>query len=85
MNMEESSWSGPFQRAMAAGRLWHVHVADNNRLAPGRGLLDFGAIVGILGQVGYTAYLSAEILARPDPDRAAQDMLAHLRPLLQQQ
>jgi sugar phosphate isomerase/epimerase len=84
MNMEESSWPGPFERATAAGRLWHVHVADNNRLAPGRGLLDFAAIVAILRQVGYTGYLSAEVLAWPDPDQAAQDTLAHLRPLLRQ-
>ena len=84
MNMEESSWQEPFERAMAAGRLWHVHVADSNRRAPGRGLLDFAAIIAILRQVGYAGYLSAEILALPDPDRAAQDMLVHLRPLLEQ-
>jgi sugar phosphate isomerase/epimerase len=84
MNIDESSWTEPFSRAMDAGSLLHVHVADNNRLAPGRGLIDFGVIVNILRSLDYTGYLSAEVLARPDPDTAALDVLTHLRPLLEQ-
>jgi sugar phosphate isomerase/epimerase len=82
MNIDESSWTAPFQRAMAAGRLWHVHLADNNRLAPGHGLLDFRLILEALRQVGYAGYLSAEVLAQPDPDAAAADVADHIRPLL---
>lgn len=82
MNIEESSWAGAFQRAMSAGRLWHVHVADSNRLAPGRGLIDFGAVVAALRQAGYSGYLSAEIFAQPDPDTAARAALTHMLPLL---
>lgn len=82
MNIDESSWAEPFQQVMAAGRLWHVHLADNNRLAPGRGLLDFGVILEALRQVGYAGYLSAEVLAQPDPDTAAQDVASNIRPLL---
>ena len=36
VNIEESSWTEPFRRAHAAGKLFHVHLGDNNRLAPAR-------------------------------------------------
>jgi sugar phosphate isomerase/epimerase len=83
VNIEESSWTAPFRQAMAAGRLWHVHIGDNNRLPPGRGLIDFPAIVATLREIGYDGYLSAELLARPDPDTAAQQTLTYMRSLLE--
>ncbi len=83
VNIEESSWTEPFRQVMAAKRLWHVHVGDNNRWPPGYGLIDFPAIVATLRQIGYTGYLSAELLARPDPDAAARQTLAYMRPLLE--
>jgi sugar phosphate isomerase/epimerase len=82
MNIEESSWVAPLQSAMAAGRLWHLHLGDNNRLPPGRGMIDFQAIVNTLRTLGYTGYLSAELLALPDPDTAASLIAAHMRPIL---
>ena len=82
VNIEETSWTEPFRRVMAAGRLWHVHLGDNNRLPPGQGLIDFAAIVRTLHQIGYTGWLSAELLARPDPDTAAEQTVRHMRPLL---
>lgn len=84
VNVEESSWTEPFRRLAAAGLLWHVHLGDNNRLPPGQGLMDFAAIVRTLRHVGYHGYLSAELLARPDPDTAARQTLAHMRALLAQ-
>jgi 5-keto-L-gluconate epimerase len=83
VNIEERSWTEPFAVLLAAGKLWHVHVGDNNRLAPGRGLIDFPAIVATLHRSGYDGYLSAELLARPDGDRAALQTLSYLRPLLE--
>lgn len=85
VNIEEASWTEPFRRLMAAGRLWHVHLGDNNRLSPGQGLIDFPAIVAALRQAGYNGYLSAELLARPDPDTAARQTLAYMLPLLKAQ
>ena len=82
VNIEESSWTEPFRQAMAAGLLWHVHVGDNNRLPPGRGLIDFGAILATLRAIGYDGYLAAELLGRPDPDAAAAETVAYLGPLL---
>ena len=83
VNIEERSWTAPFRQAMAAGKLWHVHLGDNNRLPPGQGLIDFAAIVAALRDVGYTGYLSAELLARPDPDMAAEQTLTTMRSLLE--
>lgn len=82
MNIEEASRTEPFRAALAAGRLFHVHVGDNNRLPPGRGLIDFAAIVDTLHAAGYHGYLSAELLAHPDGDTAARQTLDHLRPLV---
>ena len=84
MNIEESSWATPLCSAAEAGLLWHVHVGDNNRLPPGRGLIDFPFIVRTLAGAGYTGYLSAELLARPDGDTAGREALANLRLLLEE-
>jgi sugar phosphate isomerase/epimerase len=82
MNIEEASFEEPFIRAMLAGRLWHVHVGDNNRLPPGRGMIDFARVVHILREVGYDGFLSGELLPRPDRDTAARETIGHLRRLL---
>ncbi len=83
MNIEESSWEGAFRRAGEAGLLWHVHIGDNNRLPPGRGMIDFRRVIAALAAAGYRGYLSAELLAQPDGDAAGRESLAHLRPLLE--
>ncbi len=82
VNIEETSWTEPFQRVMAAGRLWHVHLGDNNRWFPGNGLIDFPAIVTTLREIDYGGYLSAELLAKPDPDTAAVETLTYMHSLL---
>jgi sugar phosphate isomerase/epimerase len=81
-NIEEASWTEPFHRAHAAGKLFHVHLADNNRLPPGKGLIDFRAILRTLDEIGYTGWLTAELLALPDPDTAARQTVEAITPLL---
>lgn len=63
----------------AAPRLWHVHLGDSNRWPPGQGHFDFAGFVAALRQSGYSGYLSAELLAKPDPDTAAQLTIEHMR------
>jgi 5-keto-L-gluconate epimerase len=84
MNIEESSWSGPFSAAMASERLWYVHIGDNNRLPPGRGMIDFKNVLACLHSAGYQGFLSAELLALPDPDTAAQQTIRHISPILRE-
>ncbi len=78
-NIEESDRLAPYRRVTEAGRLFHVHLGDNNRLAPGWGAIDFAAIVQCLRRGGYQGYLSAELLPRPDPDAAAAQTVRHMR------
>jgi sugar phosphate isomerase/epimerase len=82
MTMEESSWTEPFRLAMEAGRLWHIHLAENNRLTPGRGLIDFKEILKTLKEIGYDRHLTLEVMAIPDPDSAACEGIAYIRNLL---
>ncbi len=82
MNIEETTIEGALEAAAARGRLWHVHVADSNRWAPGFGQLDFLRIVATLERLGYDGFLSGEILPKPDPDAAARRTLETLRPLV---
>jgi sugar phosphate isomerase/epimerase len=83
VNIEEASWEAPFRRLMQADRLWHVHLGDNNRLPPGRGMIDFAALLRTLRGLGYEAALSAELLAVPDADTAARQTVEYMRPLLE--
>lgn len=80
MNIEEGSIDAGLRAAGASLR--HVHVADSNRRAPGWGHLDFAAILGVLGEIGFDGFLSAEVLPHPDPVSAARQTITHLRPLL---
>lgn len=81
-NIEEPSLDDSFRRTIAAGRLWHVHLGDSNRLPPGQGHVDFAGIVETLRASGYQGYLSAELLARPDPDTAAMSTIEYMRRLI---
>ena len=80
MNIEEPSITGSLRDA--ASRVWHVHVADSNRWAPGYGHLDFQAVVDALDHMGYEGYLSAEIMHRPDVRAAYTGTYKHLAPLI---
>lgn len=82
MTMVESSWTEPFRQVNAAGKLWHVHLAESNRLPPGNGLVDFAAVLGVLKEIGYDRHLTIEVFARPDPDSAARQGLAYIREML---
>jgi len=80
MNLEDISLERSFNDAKPY--LTHVHVCDSNRLAPGRGNLDFGKILSMLKAVGYNGYISAEINQHPDRDIVIEQAVNVLRPLL---
>ena len=68
MNLEEKSLASGFYQAKPF--LSHVHISDSNRLAPGRGNLDFKKILDLLKSIAYEGYLSAEIRQFPSQDIA---------------
>jgi sugar phosphate isomerase/epimerase len=64
MNIEENDIHEAFRKCK--GRIYDVHVADNNRFAPGMGTLDFAAIVKTVREVGYTGAMTLEFVATID-------------------
>jgi sugar phosphate isomerase/epimerase len=80
MNIEDVSIEDSIREARRC--LWHIHVADSNRLSPGKGHFDFRSMIATLQQLGYSGYLSAEHLPYPDGDAAARETSTYLRALL---
>ncbi len=80
MNIEEAEIGESI--AISAGHIFHFHVADSNRLYPGAGHLDFGAILRALAGTGYAGWISGEFLPQPDPFTAAKNSLDFLRRIL---
>ena len=80
MNIEEACIATTF-RALGS-RVGHVHFADSNRRAIGFGHTDAAAAVAALRDIGYSGYLSAEILPLPDPETAAAQTIASFRQLV---
>lgn len=80
MNIEEPSVLDALRRARP--RLWHVHVADSNRRAPGAGHLDWTSIVSTLREIGYAGFVSAEIVQHPSLDEAARQTIRTMRALV---
>jgi sugar phosphate isomerase/epimerase len=64
MNIEESDFLAAIRHCDT--RVYDFHAADNNRLAPGQGSLDWKAIVQTLREVGYDGALTAEFVAPID-------------------
>jgi D-psicose/D-tagatose/L-ribulose 3-epimerase len=64
MNIEESDLIAAIH--LAGDRLVDFHVADNNRMPPGHGALDWTAIVGALQTIGYQGHMTAEFVASLD-------------------
>jgi sugar phosphate isomerase/epimerase len=69
MNIEETDLLAAIRGA--GDRLVDFHVADNNRMAPGMGTLDWPAIVEALQEIGYDGPLSVEFC--PSIDRTPAD------------
>jgi sugar phosphate isomerase/epimerase len=64
LNIEEADMLAAIR---AAGpRLADFHVADNNRMAPGQGALDWPRIVAALREAGYDGALAVEFVAPID-------------------
>ncbi len=60
--------------------LVHVHMNDENKSWPGTGKVDFPPIAKALKDVGYSGYLSVEVMdLRPDPETIGREALKALR------
>jgi sugar phosphate isomerase/epimerase len=77
MNLEESDSGAALRKA--GPFVGHVHFSDSNRRAVGMGQSAMTTIVAALREIGYTGYLSAEILPLPDPLSAARQTISSFR------
>src|SRR5260221_1672793 len=74
MNIEEADMAAALR--LAGSSVGHVHFVDSNRRPAGLGHIDYRPIALALHDIGYSGYLSAEALAYPNPDAAAQQTIA---------
>ncbi|RLI28656.1 hypothetical protein DRO58_01710 [Candidatus Bathyarchaeota archaeon] len=65
----------------AGSSIAHVHVAENNRLPPGMGSIDWERVVFRLLRVGYKGYLSLEAMPEPSLKEALKQTADTLKPL----
>lgn len=73
MNIEEAAICQSIVKAK--DRIGHVHFADSNRRYPGAGHIDFPEIIAKLKKIGYSGFISAEILPLPDFKTAAKKFM----------
>jgi sugar phosphate isomerase/epimerase len=79
MNIEEANLAESLQSA--GERIHHAQFTDSNRLAAGRGHIDFRALAAVLTDSGYRGYLSTETLPLPDSRTAARQAIELFRTL----
>ena len=77
MNIEETDMIAAIETA--GDRLGYVHAADNTRLYPGSGRLDFERILGKLKDAGYEGFVNVECFPVPDGHTAAERAAAFLK------
>ena len=80
MNIEDTSLESSIMKAKECLR--HFHICDSNRYSPGKGHLDFKAIIDALRGISYAGFLSGEIVPLSDHHTAAKDTVEFLKPLL---
>lgn len=73
MNIEEADMAGSLR--MAGDRLLHAQFTDSNRLAAGRGHIDFHSLAQVLRELDYGGYVSTETLPSPDSRTAAREAI----------
>jgi sugar phosphate isomerase/epimerase len=72
------------RKALATGKLRHVHVNDPNGRGPGFGDLQFSPLLKILHEADYPGYISVEVFdVAPDPRTIAGRSLGYLHGILE--
>jgi sugar phosphate isomerase/epimerase len=77
MNIEEMDIADSIRQA--GGFLAHVHLADNTRLLPGYGHIDFKAGFQALREIGYDGYMALECGIPGDPEAELPRCVQFLR------
>lgn len=77
MNIEDQSIEDSLEQAKKY--CWHIHISDNNRKWPGNAHIDFFSVFSTLRKIGYSDYLSAEVLPWPDRETAGLATCRYVR------
>ncbi|MBI4663550.1 MAG: sugar phosphate isomerase/epimerase [Verrucomicrobia bacterium] len=77
MNIEERDIAASLR--LAGAKLGHIHFVDSNRQAVGLGHTELQPIVQALREIGYSSYVSAEVLPLPNPESAAKQTIEAYR------
>ena len=80
VSIEEPSITDAIRRA--GSRIKHVHLADNNRLPPGRGNIDWASCFASLRDVGFDGFVNLECAAGGDPAQTLPEAARFLRTLM---
>ena len=80
MNIDEADMAQAIRDA--GDLLGYFHVADSNRLAPGRGHIDFAALFSALREVNYGGTISLECIPWPDSQTAGAEGYTYLTNVL---
>lgn len=80
MNIEETDIPSSIKHGNE--QIGHFHVADSNRLAAGKGHIDFKSILRTLEIIKYNGFISGEFIPHPDDYTAAKHHLMYLKSLL---
>ena len=80
MNIEEPSIASSIFRFREL--IWHIHIADSNRLYPGAGHIDFKDIFRMLSAIKYNGFVSAELINKPDIETAISRTMRYLNSII---
>jgi sugar phosphate isomerase/epimerase len=80
VSIEEPSITAAIRRA--GSRIKHVHLADNNRLPPGRGNIDWASCFASLRAAGFDGFVNLECAAGGDPAQTLPETARFLRALM---
>jgi len=59
--------------------LGYVHLADSDRLVPGRGHIDFQEVINALKEINYKGYAVMEFTPGPSPDEALRQAINFIK------
>ena len=82
MHIEETSTPDTI-RACGTKYVAHVHVADNTRMQPGTGDIDWHAGLQALRDIGYEGWLAYECSLQGDPRQALSSSVNFIREILE--
>lgn len=77
MNIEEQSIRDSIRNN--SSRIGHFHIADSDRWPPGHGHLEIHELLRVLENSGYTGWVSAETLPKPNSAGAVTDTAEFLK------